>query len=155
VGTLDLDEIADPGLEGSTWGTGQANNAREEVLAMASPRLFAARVDLEEMGRRMTAAMEAADMDLMDVITETRINESLLRRYLGGKTEPGARRIALIAKALKVNADWLLQNTENPEPVPDEWDGKTDRRATPPASGGAPLGAMRPARKVPPRRRSA
>jgi transcriptional regulator with XRE-family HTH domain len=127
---------------------------REEVLAMTAVRLFATPVDLEEMGRRMSAAMEAADMDLMDLITATRINESLLRRYLKGATEPGARRVALIAKALGVNADWLLQITDNPEPVPDKWDEKTERRATPP-SGGAPLDAIRPSRKTTRRRRSA
>jgi hypothetical protein len=135
---VQLARNADSGLEGSTWGTGQANMPREEVLAMTAVRLFATPVDLEEMGRRMTAAMAAADMDLMDLITATRINESLLRRYLKGATEPGARRVALIAKALGVNADWLLQITDNPEPVPDKWDEKTERRANPPASGGAP-----------------
>jgi transcriptional regulator with XRE-family HTH domain len=129
---------------------------REEVLAMTAVRLFASHVDLEEMGRRMWAAMDAAGMDLMDLITETRINESLLRRYLGGRTEPGARRVALIAKALKVNADWLLQNTDNPDPVPDAWKpGDPERRSNPPTSGGTPFEALRPARKAPPRRRSA
>jgi transcriptional regulator with XRE-family HTH domain len=122
---------------------------------MTAVRLFASHVDLEEMGRRMWAAMDAAGMDLMDLITETRINESLLRRYLGGRTEPGARRVALIAKALKVNADWLLQNTDNPDPVPDAWNGETERRSNPPTSGGTPFEAMRPARKTRPQRRSA
>jgi transcriptional regulator with XRE-family HTH domain len=150
----ELDRNAGSGLEGSTTGTSQAKMPREEVLAMTAVRLFATPVDLEEMGRRMTAAMAAAEMDLMDLITATRINESLLRRYLKGATEPGARRVALIAKALGVNADWLLQNTDNPEPVPAQWDKKTERRATPP-SGGAPLGAMTPTARKTTRRRSA
>lgn len=124
---------------------------------MSTTNLFDAAVDLEEMGRRMTGALEASGLSVSQLSFRTEIQESSLRRYLKGETEPGATRLAKIAKILGVNADWLLQNTDNPAPVPDVWiDGKSpERRANPPASGGAPADELPVPKKRPGRRRSA
>ena len=125
---------------------------------MSPTNLFDVAVDLEEMGRRMESARETAGLTVSQLSFRTEIGETLVRRYLRGETEPGATRLAKIAKVLGVNADWLLQNTDNPQPVPDVWiEGKSpERRANPPASGGAPFEELdTPAVKQPRRRRSA
>lgn len=126
---------------------------------MSTTNLFDAAVDLEEMGRRMTGALEASGLSVSQLSFRTEIQESSLRRYLKGETEPGATRLAKIAKILGVNADWLLQNTDNPAPVPDVWiDGKSpERRANPPRGGASPPEDSQepPARSRRPRRRSA
>ena len=125
-------------------------------IAVSPTNLFDVAVDLEEMGRRMESARETAGLTVSQLSFRTEIGETLVRRYLRGETEPGATRLARIAKVLAVNADWLLQNTDNPQPVSDLWDGKSERRANPPASGGAPFEELdTPAVKQPRRRRSA
>lgn len=124
---------------------------------MSPTNLFDAAVDLEEMGRRMERAREDAGMSVSQLSFRTEIGETLVRRYLKGETEPGATRLAKISRVLGVNADWLLQNTDNPAPVPDVWvKGKSpERRASPPASGGAPTDELPVPKKRPGRRRSA
>ncbi len=123
----------------------------EKDLAMGAANLFDVAVDLEEMGRRMDAAREQAGLTVFELAVKTVIGESLLRRYLRGDTEPGAKRLARIAKELGVSSDWLLQNTDNPQPAGDVWKkGKSpERRANPPTSGGAPFEEM----DVPPRQK--
>jgi transcriptional regulator with XRE-family HTH domain len=123
---------------------------------MATRNLLDVPVDLAEMGRRIDLARKNAGLSVAKLSYATEIDAGLLRRYMRGATEPGAVRLAKIADALGVNSDWLLQNTENPLPVPDRWDGQTERRSSPPpASGGAPTSELRVPGKRTRRRRSA
>jgi transcriptional regulator with XRE-family HTH domain len=123
---------------------------------MATRNLLDVPVDLAEMGRRIDLARKNAGLSVAKLSYATEIDAGLLRRYMRGATEPGAVRLAKIADALGVNSDWLLQNTENPNPVPDLWkDGDPDRRANPPGSGGSPFEELDVPRKRPRRRRSA
>jgi transcriptional regulator with XRE-family HTH domain len=124
---------------------------------MALANLLDVAVDLAEMGRRIDQARKTAGYSISKLSYATEIDAGLLRRYIRGATEPGAPRLAKIAAALNVNSDWLLQNTENPSPIPVRWDGTTERRSNPqpPASGGAPTGELPVPRKRTGRRRSA
>jgi transcriptional regulator with XRE-family HTH domain len=108
-------------------------------------------VDLEEMARRLELARERAGLTVSQLSFRSEVDVTLLRKYLAGRTEPGATRLARIAKALNVSADWLLQTTDDPA-VTEPWDGKTERRANPPISGGAPTGGL-PVPKPPARKR--
>jgi transcriptional regulator with XRE-family HTH domain len=144
------------GLGRSRGGTRPPRWSGRKGLAMGEANLLGVDVDLEEMGRRLTQARHEAGMTVFELAIATTINESLLRRYLSGKTEPGAKRLARLAEVLQVSADWLIQNTDNPAPAPDVWKpGDPERRANPPTGGGAPLEAMDVLRKRPGRRRSA
>jgi hypothetical protein len=143
------------GLGRSRGGTRPPRLSGRKGLAMGEANLLGVDVDLEEMGRRLTRARHEAGMTVFELAIATTINESLLRRYLSGKTEPGAKRLARLAEVLQVSADWLIQNTDNPAPAPVRWDGMTERRSNPPTGGGAPLEAMDVPRKRPGRRRSA
>jgi hypothetical protein len=143
------------GLGRSGGGTRPPRLSGRKGLAMGEANLLGVDVDLEEMGRRLTRARHEAGMTVFELAIATTINESLLRRYLSGKTEPGAKRLARLAEVLQVSADWLIQNTDNPAPAPVRWDGMTERRSNPPTGGGAPLEAMDVPRKRPGRRRSA
>jgi transcriptional regulator with XRE-family HTH domain len=159
--TADSDTVrnltnAEPeGLERSRGGTRRPRLSGRKGLAMGEANLLGMDVDMEEMGRRLTQARLDAGMTVFELAIATTINESLLRRYLSGKTEPGAKRLARLAEVLQVSADWILQNTDNPAPAPVRWDGMTERRSNPPTGGGAPLEAMDVLRKRPGRRRSA
>lgn len=137
----------DPGIVGPKK-TGEAE------LEMGQATMFDVRVDLEEMGRRLEMAREKTGLSVQGLSFETKIGESLLRRYLRGETEPGASRLAKLADKLGVSSDWLIQNTDDPNPVT-RWDGKTERRASPPISGGAPTEELPVPQKRPGRRRSA
>ena len=145
-------KIAEPAFPLVQTAGNRTKMSGEKGLAMGVVNLFAVHVDLEEMGRRIDKARIDAGMSVFELAVATVIGESLLRRYLKGETEPGARRLARIAEVLDVSADWLIQNSENPRR--DNWDGKTERRASPPASGGAPADNL-PVPKRPRRRRSA
>jgi transcriptional regulator with XRE-family HTH domain len=119
--------------------------------------MFAVDVDLEEMGRRMDRARERAGMSIFDLVVASAINETQIRKYLKGQTEPGATKLARISEVLGVSADYLLQNTDDPSPAPGSWEhGDPDRRSNPkpPTSGGAPTGDL-PVPRRPRRRRSA
>jgi hypothetical protein len=120
-----------------------------EGIVMVTGNLLDVRVDLEEMGRRIDRAREDAGLTVSQLSFRSEVNESLLRKYLHGENEPGAAKIARIARALDVNADWLLQNTDNPAPVPDVWvPGKTpERRASSPGGGGPPEVSVDPPKR--------
>jgi hypothetical protein len=124
-----------------------------EGVGMATANLLYGAVDLEEMGRRIDRAREDAGLTVSQLSFRSEVNESLLRKYLKGENEPGAAKLGRIARALDVNADWLLQNTDNPAPVLDVWvPGKTaDRRASSPGGGGPPSSSVDPPK---PNRRS-
>jgi hypothetical protein len=111
-----------------------------EGVGMATANLLYGAVDLGEMGRRIDRAREDAGLTVSQLSFRSEVNESLLRKYLKGENEPGAAKLGRIARALDVNADWLLQNTDNPAPVLDVWvPGETpDRRASSPSGGGGP-----------------
>lgn len=137
-------------------GIRRARMPGEKRVAMGAASMFDVDVDLKEMGRRMDQARIDAGMSIFEVVVATEINETLVRKYLKGQTEPGATKVARIAEVLGVSADWLLQNTDNPKPAESPWKpGDPERRATPPASGGAPLEEMEPQKPQPKRRRSA
>jgi transcriptional regulator with XRE-family HTH domain len=127
----------------------------EKEIAMGGATMFAVGVDLEEMGRRMDKARADAGMSVFQLVVAAEINETQIRKYLKGQTEPGATKLARIAEVLGVSADWLLQNTDNPGPASGRWDGRTERRASPPTSGGSSPGDLPVPRKRPARRRSA
>lgn len=137
----------------SHTGTRRARMRGEKRVVMGEATMFAVGVDLAEMGRRMDRARTDAGLSIFEMVVATEINETLIRKYLKGQTEPGATKIARIAEVLGVSADWLLQNTDNPAPQTKPWDGKTERRSNPPNAGGAPLEAMEPPK--PRRRRTA
>lgn len=118
--------------------------------------MFDASVDLEEMGRRLDRARQDAGMSIFDLVVATKINETQVRKYLKGTTEPGATKVARLAEVLGVSADWILQTTDNPAPAGEVWvEGKTpDRRASSP-NAGVPLEEMKTSRRRVPRRRTA
>jgi transcriptional regulator with XRE-family HTH domain len=127
----------------------------EKGVAMGGTRMFAVHVDLEEMGRRIDKARADAGMSVFQLVVASEINETQIRKYLKGQTEPGATKLARLAEVLGVSADWLLQNTDDPSPAPGSWGpGDPDRRANPPTSGGSPTGEL-PVPRRPRRRRSA
>jgi transcriptional regulator with XRE-family HTH domain len=126
----------------------------EKEIAMEGATMFAATVDLEEMGRRMDRARAEAGMSVFQLVVAAEINETQIRKYLKGQTEPGATKLARIAEVLGVSADWLLQNTDDPSPK-GKWDGQTERRSNPPTSGGSSPGDLPVPRKRQARRRSA
>jgi hypothetical protein len=135
------------------WYRHDENERMGEGVGMATANLLYGAVDLEEMGRRIDRAREDAGLTVSQLSFRSEVNESLLRKYLKGENEPGAAKLGRIARALDVNADWLLQNTDNPAPVPDVWvPGKTaDRRASSPGGGGPPEVSIDPPK---PNRRS-
>lgn len=123
---------------------------------MKTTLVFDSRVDTKELGRRMDKAIKDAGLTVLALSFETRIGESLLRRYVNGKTEPGASNLAKIADALGVSADWLVQNTDDPRPSV-KWDGKTERRSNSLGAGASPpeTALDPPARRTRSRRRTA
>ena len=123
---------------------------------MPTTNLLDVAVDLEEMGRRIDRAREQAGLTVSKLSFATEIDDGMIRRYIRGETEPGATKLARLAEVLNVNTDWLLQNTENPAPVPDVWvPGKSvERRASSPTGGGGPpKGAVDPPKRTRQRRR--
>lgn len=104
----------DPGMTAQT--------AREAAEAEAQAAFLA------EFGRRMRAAMDAADLNESRLSFASQIHETLLRRWLKGTTNPTATRLVRLADALGVSADYLLGRTEQmtatSSPAPAPGDGR-------------------------------
>lgn len=71
---------------------------------------------LEEMARRLEKRKTALGMTWADLSFETRISESLLRKWGTGNTQPGVGGFSRLATALKTSTDFLLQLTDDPSP---------------------------------------
>jgi ribosome-binding protein aMBF1 (putative translation factor) len=83
----------------------------------------------EALGERLSLARERAGMTIFELSVATGISESLLRRYLKGRIEPGATKLAVMAEVMDVDADWLLRLADSPEPQRPWHEGDPDRRS--------------------------
>lgn len=65
--------------------------------------------------RRLRMALAARDMTSADLMRATALGAGQISNYLNGYQEPGATRIAQMAQALDVSADFLLGLTDKME----------------------------------------
>lgn len=71
---------------------------------------------LEILPRRLRIAMLARDMTSADIMRATKLGDGQISNYLNGHQEPGATRIAQLADALDVSADFLLGISDQLKP---------------------------------------
>ena len=70
---------------------------------------------LEILPRRLRIAMATRGMTSADLMRASGLGCGQISEYLNGHREPGALRIAILAKTLSVSADFLLGLTDKIE----------------------------------------
>ena len=64
--------------------------------------------EIKEIGRRLRQAIESSGQTIADVSRTSGIPQGTVQRYLNGTMEPGAIRLASLARAARCTSDWLL-----------------------------------------------
>ena len=67
------------------------------------------------LARRLRMAMACRNMTSADIMRRTKLGNGQISNYLNGYQEPGATRLAQLARALDVSADFLLGLTDKLE----------------------------------------
>ena len=69
--------------------------------------------DAETFADRLRLKMWEMNMRQVDVVNETGSPKSAVNHWFSGRSEPSARALFKLARALKVDPEWLIMGDEN------------------------------------------